>query len=315
MYRILDLNTDKMSFLCELMFLPCMPFFLFSAPSHASTASLSDRQSHQKDTTSVASSRASIIPTYDDVSLNQRSAAANKAQRNGVNQSTEPPRRSSRSSRLSLDSQEKSVDQGGQFYDSVDVVTNIPKPQNQAGPKNMPPAKPPRLQVLYDANSGTPENHVYDEVEQSELEGNKQHNTDTSVVDGVSSEPEDAEQAETDDILGNNNNNMHTESPEYATLEPLPDVSPNDSYPSNDYASKGDQENLSISEQKQCLLSDDKQNETVDENAGLLQSNEDFDQTSVSPPDKSVAKSRSVSLVLNGKSVCPCLILGLTEQL
>lgn len=263
----------------------------------------------------MASSRASIIPTYDDVSLNQRSAAANKAQRNGVNQSTEPPRRSSRSSRLSLDSQEKSVDQGGQFYDSVDVVTNIPKPQNQAGPKNMPPAKPPRLQVLYDANSGTPENHVYDEVEQSELEGNKQHNTDTSVVDGVSSEPEDAEQAETDDILGNNNNNMHTESPEYATLEPLPDVSPNDSYPSNDYASKGDQENLSISEQKQCLLSDDKQNETVDENAGLLQSNEDFDQTSVSPPDKSVAKSRSVSLVLNGKSLCPCLILGLTEQL
>lgn len=262
----------------------------------------------------MASSRASIIPTYDDVSLNQRNAAANKAQRNGVNQSTEPPGRSSRSSRLSLDSQEKSVDQGGQFYDSVDVVTNIPKPQNQARPKNMPPAKPPRLQVLYDANSGTPENHVYDEVEQSELEGNKQHNTDTSAVDGVSSEPEDAEQAETDDILGNNNN-VHTESPEYATLEPLPDVSPNDSYPSNDYASKGDQENLSISEQKQCLLSDDKQNETVDENAGLLQSNEDFDQTSVSPPDKSVAKSRSVSLVLNGKSLCPCLILGLTEQL
>ena len=111
--------------------------FLFSAPSHASTASLSDRQSHQKDTTSVASSRASIIPTYDDVSLNQRNAAANKAERNGVNQSTGPPRRSSRSSRLSLDSQEKSVDQGGQFYDSVDVVTNIPKPQKQAGPKDI----------------------------------------------------------------------------------------------------------------------------------------------------------------------------------
>ena len=104
----------KSQFLC----LSCMlVFFLFSAPSHASTASLSDRQSHQKDTTSVASSRASIIPTYDDVSLNQRNAAANKAERNGVNQSTGPPRRSSRSSHLSLDSQEKSVDQGGQFYD------------------------------------------------------------------------------------------------------------------------------------------------------------------------------------------------------
>lgn len=272
----------------------------------------------------MASSRASIIPTYDDVSLNQRNTAANKAERNGVNQSTGPPRRSSRSSRLSLDSQEKSVDQGGQFYDSVDVVTNIPKPQKQAGPKDMPRAKPPRLQVLYDANSGTPENHVYDDVEQSELEGNKQHNTqppltDTSAVDGLSAEREDAEQAETDDILGND---MHTESPEYATLEPLPDISPNDSYPTNDYASKGHQENLSIREQKQCLLSDDKQptadtegspvsqnkylavlpptppkqNESLDENAGLLQSNEDFDQMSVSPPDKSVAKSRSVSL-------------------
>ena len=274
----------------------------------------------------MASSRASIIPTYDDVSLNQRNAAANKAERNGVNQSTGPPRRSSRSSRLSLDSQEKSVDQGGQFYDSVDVVTNIPKPQKQAGPKDMPPAKPPRLQVLYDANSGTPENHVYDDVEQSEVEGNKQHNTqpsltDTSAVDGLSAEHEDAEQADTDDILGNDNN-MHTGSPEYATLEPLPDTSPNDSYPTNNYASKGDQENLSIREQKQCLLSDDKQptadtegspvlqnkyltvlpptppkqNGSLDENAGLLQSNEDFDQMSVSPPDKSVAKSRSVSL-------------------
>lgn len=274
----------------------------------------------------MASSRASIIPTYDDVSLNQRNAAANKAERNGVNQSTGPPRRSSRSSRLSLDSQEKSVDQGGQFYDSVDVVTNIPKLQKQAGPKDMPPAKPPRLQVLYDANSGTPENHVYDDVEQSELEGNKQHNSQpplngTSAVDGLSAKREDAEQAATDDILGNDNN-MHTESPEYATLEPLPDVSPNDSYPTSNYASKGDQENLSIREQKQCLLSDDeqptadregspvlqnryltvlpptppKQNESLDENAGLLQSNEDFDQMSVSPPDKSVAKSRSVSL-------------------
>ena len=39
-----------------------------------------------------------------------------------------------------------------------------------------------------------------------------------------------------------------------------------------------------------------KQNGSLDENAGLLQSNEDFDQMSVSPPDKSVAKSRSVSL-------------------
>lgn len=293
------------------------------SPSHASTASLSDRQSHQKDTTSVASSRASIIPTYDDVSLNQRNAAANKAERNGVNQSTGPPRRSSRSSRLSLDSQEKSGDQGGQFYDSVDVVTNIPKLQKQAGPKDMPPAKPPRLQVLYDANSGTPETHVYDDVEQSELEGNKQRNTQpplngTSAVDGLSAECEDAEQAATDDIRGNDNN-MHTESPEYATLEPLPDASPNDSYPTNNYASKNDQENLLIREQKQCLLSDDKQpttetegspvsqnkyltvlpptppkqNESLDENAGLLQSNEDFDQMSVSPPDKSVPKSRS----------------------
>ena len=313
----------KSQFLC----LSCMlVFFLFSAPSHASTASLSDRQSHQKDTTSVASSRASIIPTYDDVSLNQRNAAANKAERNGVNQSTGPPRRSSRSSHLSLDSQEKSVDQGGQFYDSVDVVTNIPKLQKQAGPKDVPPAKPPRLQVLYDANSGTPETHVYDDVEQSELEGNKQRNTHpplngTSAVDGLSAEREDTEQAATDDIRGNDNN-MHTESPEYATLEPLPDTSPNDSYPTNNYASKNDQENLSIREQKQCLLSDDKQpttetegspvsqnkyltvlpptppkqNESLDENAGLLQSNEDFDQMSVSPPDKSVPKSRSVSL-------------------
>ena len=306
---------------------------MFSAPSHASTASLSDRQSHQKDTTSVASSRASIIPTYDDVSLNQRNAAANKAERNGVNQSTGPPRRLSRSSRLSLDSQEKSVDLGGQFYDSVDVVTNIPKPQKQAGPKNMPPAKPPRLQVLYDANSGTPENHVYDDVEQSELEGTQPPLNGTSAVGELSAECQDAEKAETDDILGNDNN-MHTESPEYATLEPLTDISPNDSNPTNDYASKGHQENLSIREQKQCLLSDDKQptadtegspvsqkkhltvlpptppkqNESLDENAGLLQSNEDFDQMSVSPPDKSVAKSRSVSLSFFYIYIYMCLV-------
>lgn len=141
---------------------------MLSAPSHASTGSIADRTSQQQDTTSVASSRTSVIPTYDDVSLSYRNAllaskshhpSNSETRRSGDHQST-GKKNERRSSHLSTDSQEKgaTVDQPGMFYESVDVVSNIPKSQKQSIPKDQkqPPPKPPR-QFTDDANTAVTE--------------------------------------------------------------------------------------------------------------------------------------------------------------
>lgn len=123
--------------------------FLFPlpAPSDVSTASL-------------AESRTSTAPNYDQVSLNHRNAAANKTSPSGTNQTAVKPagQRSSKSPHIPSNNQEKLIDQGGQFYDSVDVVSNVPK-----GPEQ-PPAKPLKQQYGNDVYSSLNKNPVYEEV-------------------------------------------------------------------------------------------------------------------------------------------------------
>ena len=243
----------------------------------------------------MTSSRASMVPTYDDVSLNYRNALANKTQGDGGNQPGKktPGQKSSRTSHLSTDSQEKAVDQGGQYYDAVDVVSNVPKPPKQNVSKDLktPPPKPPRQQIISDTNTATTENPVYDEVEG-------------------------------DDRAENGDEKTHG-SPQYAVLEKPDGDSPTDDV----YSEEG--KGVSPSEQKQGLLSSDKQpasdpltvmaaesppsenkylvvlpptppqqNDPLSESTGLLQSSESLDQMGVSPV-KSPAKSRTVSFTLN----------------
>lgn len=301
---------------------------LFSAPSHGSTASLTDRLSQQQDTTSVASSRASMIPNYDDVSLNYRNAVENKTHGAGAIQ---PPgktagRRSSKSSHLSNDSQEKAVDQGGQFYSSVDVVSNVPKLPSQPVAKDMkqPPPKPPRQQNETDTNTTTTKNPIYDEVEGSDQVGVFQppSNAGPLVVPEGAVKPTEGDQSP---VVGDEKPHG---SPEYAILEPFPE-NPNDGMdPTEDQTPVNDkgQKNLSPSEQKLSLpddkqpltdpdtagssplenkyltvlpLTPPKQTDPLSENKGLLQSSGSFDQMSVSPTEKSAAKSRTVSLPYN----------------
>ena len=308
-------------------YLPIVRVFLllFSAPSHASTASLTDRISQQQDTTSVASSRASVIPTYDDVSLNYRNAVASKTQGGGANQPAGKAsgRRLSRSSHLSTDSQEKAVDQGGQFYDSVDVVSNVPKIQNHTIPKDLkqPPRKPPRQQVVTEANTATTENPVYDEVEGSEQNGIFQPSSfGVPGVDAPSMVSKASKPNEDGDSPGGGNKGPHG-SPLYAVLEPQTDTTADQSQV-NDNEQKGlspDEQKLSTpddkpqdtevtaesppSENKYLTVlppTPPKENEPSSENAArALQSSGGFDELSVSPTDKSAAKSRTVSFAKN----------------
>lgn len=109
----------------------------------------------------MAESRASVVPNYDQVTLNHRNAAANKTPTSGTNRTAGEPagQRSSKSPHIPSNNQEKLVDQGGQFYDFVDVVSDVPK-----GPKQSS-AKPSRQQYGHDVYSSVNKNPVYDDVE------------------------------------------------------------------------------------------------------------------------------------------------------
>ena len=282
---------------------------LFSAPSHDSTASLGDRLSQHPDTTSVASSRASMIPTYDEVSLNHRNAFANKSHH---------PKNERRPSRLSTDSQEKGVDQPGPLYDSVDVVSNVPKLQKQTVPKDQkqPPPKPPR-QFVNEANAAVTEEPVYSVLEGPETDGAFQPPTNDApsvILEGAKPSAAGAD--------GNSGADDES-SPEYAVLEPFPEE------PNNveDQAQYNEDEHLP-SEQKHSLLHDEKPADDTDraavssppdtkyltvlpatppkqiteptsENAALLESSgpHNLDEYSVSPKDDP-SKSRTVSVRL-----------------
>lgn len=143
-YGALDRNTDQS----------------LRSPSDASTVSL-------------AESRASVVPNYDEVSLNHRNAAANKTPTSGTNRTAGEPagQRSSKSPHIPSNNQEKLVDQGGQFYDSVDVVSDVPK-----GPKQSS-AKPSRQQHGHDVYSSVNKNPVYDDVE-------RQHSSNATYSSG-----------------------------------------------------------------------------------------------------------------------------------
>ena len=201
----------------------------FSAPSHDSTSTLGDRLGQHPDTTSVASSRASVIPTYDEVSLGQRNALlasktshpSNSGTQRGGNSQPAPKKNERRSSRLSSDSSQKGVDQSGQFYDSVDVVTNIPKLQKQTVPDNknqsQAPPKPPR-QLVNEVNTTVMEEPVYSVLESPEPEGVSQPPSN-GVIDPEVKAPsaihEGDKPSEGTDDEG---------SPEYAILEPSQEV-------------------------------------------------------------------------------------------
>lgn len=293
----------------------------FSAPSHdsVSTASLADRQSQHQDTTSVASSRASMIPTYDEVSLNHRNAVAGKSRHpsnsEALGDSTKHPAgqvNQRRSSRLSANSQDRFVDQPGQFYDSVDVVSNLPKLQDQTKPKNdkQPPAKPPR-QFTSEANTVATEDHVYSEVEGSEF--NSAFQSPSNDVIYEISPKEDGSSAGAGE---------EGSSPVYAVLDPSPEVPDQNEGPIK-YNDDEQREGLP-SEQKRSLLHEEKPagaeaapssspdnkyltlpptppkqiDEPTSENSALLASgSHEFDQYSVSPKDET-SKSRTVSKIL-----------------
>ena len=261
---------------------------LFSAPSHGSTADLNDRLNQQLDTTSVASSHASMIPNYDDISLNHRNALANKG---GVNQAAKksPGRKSSRSSHLSTDSQEKAIDQGGQYYDVVDVVSNVPKPPKQNVPKHLktpPPPKPPRQQIISDVDTATTENPVYDEVEGDERTENGDEKTHGSPQYAVLEKPN--RDSPTDDVHSEEGKGLSPSEQKQSLLsasDPLTEMAAESPPSENKYLAV-----LPPTPPKQC--------DPLNESTGLQQSSGSFDQMSVSPVEKSPAKSRAVSLSL-----------------
>lgn len=184
--------------LCEFFSFKAYCFrFPFSAPSDASTVSL-------------AESRASVLPNYDEVSLNHRNAAANKMPPSGTNQTAVKPegQRSSKSPHIPSNNQEKLVDQGGQFYESVDVVSNVPK-----GPEQ-PSAKPSRQQHDHNVYSSLNKNPVYDEVE-------RQQSSNASVNESpVYDEVEGSDKVDTFQALSVNDPVMNAipRNPKSATL-------------------------------------------------------------------------------------------------
>ncbi|XP_022798269.1 uncharacterized protein LOC111336426 [Stylophora pistillata] len=275
------------------------------SPSHdsVSTASLVDKQNQQQDTTSVASSRASMVPAYDDVSLNQRSAAASRSRHSSNSESTRDGTKNliggsanlRRSSRLSSDSQDRFVDQPGQFYESVDVVTNLPRHRDQPKVRNdkQPPKKPPR-QLSNEAITPETEDHVYSEVEGIESSSAFQSPSNEVVYE----------------ISPKDHGAVEGGSPVYAVLEPSPEVPDQNEGPE------------SLGEQKPGLMQDEKAtddevvddfssdkyvtilpptppeqvNEPINEISDLAASgSHEFDQYSVTPKEEepSPMKSRS----------------------
>lgn len=267
---------------------------LFSAPSHASTGSQSDRLNQQLDTTSVASSRASMAPTYDDVSLNYRNGLANKTQGDGGNQpgNKTPGRKSSRTSHLSTDSQEKVVDQGGQYYDAVDVVSNVPKPpkQNVSKDQKTPPPKPPRQQIISDTNTATTKNPVYDEVEGDDRTENGDEKTRGSPQYAVLEKPNG--DSPTDDVHGEEGKGVSPSEQKQSLLS-------RDKHPASDPLTVMAAESPPSENKYLAVLpsTPPQQNDPLSESTGSLQSSESFDQMGVSPVEKSPAKSRTVSFV------------------
>lgn len=281
------------------------------SPSHASTASLSDRLSQQQDTTSVDSSRASLLPNVDDVSLNYRNTLASKTHGSGASQPAKktPGRSSSRSS--------AAVDQGGHYYDSVDVASIVPKLPNPTVPKDLKnaPPKPQRQQMVTDAN--TTKNPVYDEVEGSDQVQVRVFQPPSDGVQVMDAPGEGPESAEQHDILSNpdsGDQNTHG-SPVYAVLENHKGDSPTEDV--NEEA-----KSLLPSEQRQSLPSDNeeqflasdpltdmagespssenkdlsvlpptppKQNRPLSDTASSVHRNKGFDQSNTRPPSKSRA--------------------------
>ena len=279
----------------------------FSAPSHdsVSTASLADKQSQHQDTTSVASSRASMVPAYDDVSLNQRSTAASRSChpsnseniKDGAKNSAGGQANQRRTSRLSSDGQDRFVDQPGQFYESVDVVTNLLKLQDQTKARNdkQPPSKPPR-QFFNKAITPETEDHVYSEVEGTDSNSAFQLPSNDVIYE----------------INPKEDGAFEGSSPVYAVLEPSPEVpdqnkgpeSPNEQKPGLEQEKKPADDKVgedSASDNYVTVLppTPPKQvYEPVNENSDLTTSgSNEFDQYSVTPKEEEPdpVKSRSVS--------------------
>ncbi|XP_068702724.1 uncharacterized protein [Montipora foliosa] len=154
------------------------------SPSHASTASLAD-------------SRASMIPHYDEVSLNHRNAAAKKNPGGGTSHIVTKAL-GQRTSTSSADSQEKLVDQGGQYYDSVDVVSNAGKGPN-------------------DTNLAISENNVYAEIERSDQPPPGY----APLMSALRKSPERSKRGKGDDQTKNDDDEDDNGSPQYAVLEDL----------------------------------------------------------------------------------------------
>lgn len=309
--------------------------FCFSAPSHTSIGSNLDRLSQQQDATSVASSRTSVIPTYDEVSLSHRNALLASKSRHPSNSETKRGRdhksagkkNERRSSHLSSDSQEKGVDQPGQFYESVDVVSNVPKISEQAVPEEQkqPPPKPPR-QFIDDANTAVTEEPVYSVLESPKPDDVSQPPSNGVMVpemDAPSATTDAKPGAEADGSSGSGDEDSH----EYAVVDPSPEVPEKD----EDQTQYNDNEQIetSPSEEKQSLLHDEKpsddfvtdgpalssppdnkyltvlpptppkqMNEPASKERALFESSglQNFDQYSVSPKEEP-SKSRTVSVL------------------
>ena len=144
-----------------------------------------------------------MIPHYDEVSLNHRNAAAKKTPGSGTSHVVTKAL-GQRTSTSSGDSQEKLVDQGGQYYDSVDVVSNAGK-------------EPKRQQDNNDTNSGISENNVY-----AEIEGSDQPPPGYApLMSALRKSPERSKRDKGDDQTKNDDDEDDNGSPQYAVLEDL----------------------------------------------------------------------------------------------
>ena len=254
-----------------------------------------------------------MIPTYDDVSLGQRNALLASKTRNPSNSETQPATKKNerRSSRLSTDSQEKGVDQPGQFYDSVDVVTNVPKLPKQTVPvsndQNQAPPKPPR-QLVNEVNTTVMEEPVYSVLEGPEPEGASQPTSNGIIVPVVSAPSAIHEGAEPSEGADGSSGTGDEGSPEYAILDPSSEMHDKDEdqtqdsehrLPADDSAYFDEATASSPPDDKYLTILPPTPPEEINEPSGekeaLLESSgsPDFDQYPVTP--KEVSKSRIVS--------------------
>ena len=276
----------------------------------------------------MASSRASVIPTYDDVSLGQRNALiasrtrhpSNTETQRGGNSKPAPKRNKRRSSRLSSDSQEKGVDQSGQFYDSVDVVTNVPELQKQtvrdSKDQNKVPPKPPR-QLLNDVNTAVTEEPVYSVLESPEPEGASQPPSNGVMIPEASAPSASREGAKPSEGADGSSGTGEGSSPDYAIPDPSTEAHDKDEDQTQDnedeqrdQADEKPADDYYFDEATASSPPDDQYlpilpptppeeiNEPSSEKQALLESSgsHNFDQYSVTP--KEVSKSRTVSLLL-----------------